>query len=250
MVSQFIRAGLAVAALGISAARAELTWLTDYDAAVKQARDEGKVVLINFTGSDWCGWCIKLKGEVFDTADFASFASANLVLLEVDFPRRKPQSAAQRKANEALQEKFRVQGYPTLAVVNSGGRQLAELGYVEGGPAAFIGELKKTRGVSWKNAGNAPSSAGNKPAAGEAPLFGGQTFPAKRYDELKLTGLSGTATRRFAIVNNQTFAPGESARVRLKDGEVKLLCKEIRARSAIVLIEGTTEPKELFLDGN
>jgi hypothetical protein len=70
----------------------------------------------------------------------------------------------------------------------------------------------------------------------------------KRYDDLKLTGLSGTATRRFAIVNNRTFAPGETARVKLKDVEVKLLCKEIRERSVIVQLEGDTETRELFLN--
>jgi RNase P subunit RPR2 len=70
----------------------------------------------------------------------------------------------------------------------------------------------------------------------------------KRYEDLKLTGLSGTAKRRFAIVNNQTFTPGETARVKLKDGMVTVTCKEIRDRSVLVQVEGTKEAQELFLN--
>src|SRR5690242_722587 len=78
---------------------AETEWLTDVPAAIARAKSEHKVVLLDFTGSDWCPWCIKLKGEVFETPEFAAFAKENLVLVEVDFPHSKPQSAEQKQAN-------------------------------------------------------------------------------------------------------------------------------------------------------
>jgi thioredoxin-related protein len=234
--------------LGSLAGRAELNWLTDYDAALKQARTEGKLVLIDFTGSDWCIWCIKLKREVFDTREFGAFANANLVLLEVDFPRRKAQTEQQRAKNSVLQSRYGVEGYPTVIVANPDGHPLAQLGYEAGGPKAFIDGLKKIPSFSWKDgvAPNAPALA----AKPDEPLWGGITFPPKRYDELKLTGLSGTATRRFAIINNQTFAAGETARVKLQGGDVKVLCKEIRAKSVLVQVEGAIEAKELVLGAN
>src|SRR5580765_2149435 len=70
------------------------SWLTDLNAGQAQAQKEGKFVLVNFTGSDWCPWCIKLRQEVFTQPEFESFASKNLVLVEIDFPKRTPQSAA------------------------------------------------------------------------------------------------------------------------------------------------------------
>src|SRR5436189_5296715 len=119
MHSRFIRTTLFAFFWGLVACRAELSWLTDYNAGLKQARDEGKPMLINFTGSDWCGWCIKLKGEVFDQPEFEAFAKANLVLLEVDFPKGKAMSDAQRIANEKLGRRFSVEGLPTIFLVSS-----------------------------------------------------------------------------------------------------------------------------------
>jgi len=237
------------------AGRAELNWLTDYNAAIKQAKDENKPVLIDFTGSDWCGWCIKLKAEVFDQPEFEAFAKANLVLLEVDFPKGKAISAAQRTANEKLAGRFSVEGFPTIFLVSPQQRPLAHLGYEAGGPGNFINTLKKVSAVSWKEYQVPPRTGGTtgpkpKAATPDEPLWGGVVFPPKRYDELKLTGLSGAAARRLAIVNNQTLAAGETARVKLQGGEVKVFCKEIRAKSVIVQVEGAREAKELFLEVN
>lgn len=133
-------------ALATGVAAADLVWLTDLDKAQAQAKAEGKLVFINFTGSDWCGWCIKLKKEVFDTREFADYAKTNLVLVEVDFPNRKPQSAELKKANAALQKKFRVRGFPTLIVLDANGRTLWEqAGYMAGGPKAWIAKLDELK---------------------------------------------------------------------------------------------------------
>src|SRR5690348_11884172 len=77
-------------------------WLTDLPAAQAAAKAEKKIVLINFTGSDWCGWCIRLRNEVFSQPQFDSFAKDHLVLVETDFPRRKSQSPEVKRANAAL----------------------------------------------------------------------------------------------------------------------------------------------------
>ena len=120
-------------------------WTTDYKAALQQAEKDNKLVLVDFTGSDWCGWCIKLDKEVFSKSDFKSYAKKNLVLLKIDFPRSKAQSAALKQQNQDLSKQFNIQGYPTVVVLDPKGQKVGELGYMEGGPKAFIGELDKIK---------------------------------------------------------------------------------------------------------
>src|SRR5438552_7159697 len=91
----------ALLALAGSSARAA-EWLTDLPAAQAAAKAENKIVLLDFTGSDWCGWCIRLRNEVFSKPEFDAYANDNLVLVEVDFPRQKSQSAALKQANRVL----------------------------------------------------------------------------------------------------------------------------------------------------
>jgi thioredoxin-related protein len=122
----------------------EDAWLTDMAKALEKAKAEKKAVLINFTGSDWCGFCIKLDKEVFATGEFAEYAKKNLVLVKADFPRSKPLPAEQKKANENLQKQYAepFEGYPTIVLVGSNGKKLGEIvGYGGGGPKAFIGEV-------------------------------------------------------------------------------------------------------------
>ena len=103
------------------------------------------MVLLDFTGSDWCGWCKRLNKEIFQTPEFTEYAQKRLELVEVDFPHRKKLPAELVKANDALQSKYQVRGYPTLIILNSAGKKIGELGYQEGGPKAFIAELEKLR---------------------------------------------------------------------------------------------------------
>ena len=134
---------VACAALALSSARAEATWLTDFPKAQEEAKASHKLLLLNFTGSDWCGWCMRLEAEVFSKPEFADYAKQNLVLVTVDFPRTKPLSNEVRSQNRALAEKYGVEGFPTIVVLNGEGKPLGALGYEPGGPGAFIGELKK-----------------------------------------------------------------------------------------------------------
>ena len=131
-----------VAALSVATAA---EWQTDLPKAQAQAKKENKLVLLDFTGSDWCGWCIKLKQEVFDTQEFKDYADKNLVLVEVDFPRKKEQSAELKKANQALQAKYKIRGYPTIIVLDGDGKQVGELGYMKGGPKPFLAEVAKLK---------------------------------------------------------------------------------------------------------
>src|SRR5205823_6632614 len=116
---------------------------TDVPKAVEKAKAEKKLVMLDFTGSDWCGWCIKLHKEVFSKPEFAEYAKKSLVLVEVDFPRTKKQTAELKKANEHLMEKYKVEGFPTIIVLNGEGKKVGETGYVEGGPKAWLAEFEK-----------------------------------------------------------------------------------------------------------
>jgi len=118
-------------------------WLTDYEAALRKAKAEDKPILLDFTGSDWCGWCIKLKKEVFDQPAFKKFAADNLVLVELDFPMRKPQSPSLKAQNRKLQTQFRIEGYPTIVLLDSSGKEIARTGYRSGGAEAYIKHLQE-----------------------------------------------------------------------------------------------------------
>ncbi len=121
-------------------------WLTDYKKAQQEAKANNKLVLLDFTGSDWCGCCIQLDREVYSQPQFKDYASKTLVLLEVDFPRQKVQSPETRKQNQELAQQYQVEGFPTIVVLNGDGRKLWQYdGYFADGPAAFIAQLEKLR---------------------------------------------------------------------------------------------------------
>jgi thiol-disulfide isomerase/thioredoxin len=118
----------------------DLSWGTDFPQALNQAQSENKPVLLDFTGSDWCPWCIKFDQEVLSTGQFAAYAGTRLVKL--DFPRHTQQDPALKQANQELYQRFNVDGYPTYILLDSSGKELGrQVGYRPGGPDAFIKEL-------------------------------------------------------------------------------------------------------------
>ncbi len=119
-------------------------WTEDVAQAQRIARDHDRPLLLDFTGSDWCGWCKKLDAEIFSTEQFKDYAKANLVLVAVDFPKAKPQSNAVKARNMQLAQKYRVEGFPTLVVVSADGKELGRTGYAKGGPEPFVENLKAT----------------------------------------------------------------------------------------------------------
>jgi len=99
-------------------AQEDLTWHTDMSKASELSMKEKKPLMLFFTGSDWCGWCIRLQNEVFKKEDFAKWAKENVILVELDFPKRTPQDDAIKMQNAQLQQIFQVRGYPTIWIVN------------------------------------------------------------------------------------------------------------------------------------
>jgi thioredoxin-related protein len=93
-------------------------WLTNIDEAYAVSQQTGKPILANFTGSDWCGWCKKLTADVFIHNEFKTWADKNVVLLELDYPRRKTLPSHIQAQNSNLQQAFQVQGYPTVWLFN------------------------------------------------------------------------------------------------------------------------------------
>ena len=145
---KFLRVTLLTALLSLFTAAgfgADAAWLTDYKKAQEQARADKKLLLLDFTGSDWCGWCMRLKKEVFSQPQFQEYASKNLVLMEVDFPRGKSQAAALQTQNMQLAEHYAIAGFPTIIVLNGDGKKVGELGYMPGGATEFIAQLEKLR---------------------------------------------------------------------------------------------------------
>ncbi len=124
----------------------ELVWYSDVEEAVKISEQSKKPLLFFFTGSDWCGWCIRLQTEVFKTPEFTKWASEKVILVELDYPRRKALPEKIQKQNSELQSFFQVSGYPTVWLLSANktadGKinftQLGRTGYVQGGPTAWL----------------------------------------------------------------------------------------------------------------
>jgi thioredoxin-related protein len=119
------------------------TWLTDFAAAKQQAASENKKLLLDFTGSDWCGYCKLLDAEVLSTQAFKDFAR-DYVLVRIDFPRSTELPPALKQQNDALAQQFQVGGFPTLLVMDSSGREITrQSGYQPGsGPQAYLAQFK------------------------------------------------------------------------------------------------------------
>jgi thioredoxin-related protein len=125
--------------LGLHAAVAgDAGWLTNYKQALEVAAKENRIILLDFTGSDWCPPCMKLHEDIFAQPAFAAYAKDNLVAVELDFPRRKELDPAVAAQNKDLAEKFNVEGFPTLILLSPEGKELARrVGYFPGGVEAL-----------------------------------------------------------------------------------------------------------------
>jgi len=123
----------------------ELKWHTNVKEAISIGNKEHKPLMMFFTGSDWCGWCIRLQKEVLLTPEFAKWATDNVILVELDYPRRTPQTPEIKKQNNELQQAFAIQGFPTIHFANGADvdgkvnfEGLGSTGYVAGGPVAWL----------------------------------------------------------------------------------------------------------------
>lgn len=123
-------------------------WEDSYEKGLQQAKTEKKIALVDFTGSDWCSWCMKLDKEVFSQAKFKEYAKQNLVLIEVDFPQIKPLPRPKQKKHDELAKQYEITGYPSVIVLDADGKKLGKLGYMPGGPEAFIAAIEKLKGAT------------------------------------------------------------------------------------------------------
>ena len=125
---------------------AESPWNTDYKKAQEAAKASHKLVLLNFTGSDWCGYCIQMDRAILSQPQFKDYADKNLVLVELDFPLRKAQPLETRKQNQELAEQYQIEGFPTVVVLNGEGKMVWRYeGLYMGGLASFLAELDRVR---------------------------------------------------------------------------------------------------------
>ena len=203
----------------------EAEWLTDVHAALDKAAAEHKFVLLDFTGSDWCGWCKKLKAEVFDQPEFIAFAKDNLVLVEVDFPHQKQLSPAQKgKANDTLFARaYKIQGYPTIILCDSTSKVVGQTGYKAGGPKVYIEHLQQILGLK-PSAGVAKADEPDEPRR-PPPVFV-PLAPARPTYYAALASRAPPALPA-AQINNETFmvgdTPGSASR---HSPRAAVVCKE------------------------
>ncbi|MFU8847383.1 MAG: thioredoxin family protein [Opitutales bacterium] len=132
----------AIASYAESTGDAESAWMTDLEAAKAIAKAENKPMLVDFTGSDWCMWCIRLDEEVFSKQAFKDFAKENLILVEIDFPRKKTQSDELKEKNQALAQKYGIRGFPTILILDAEGKVIERTGYRRGGPEKYVEHLQ------------------------------------------------------------------------------------------------------------
>ncbi len=145
-MKKLIAVGALLTCLGAPAMAGGEGWTSDFEAAKKQAVEGKMDLLIDFTGSDWCSWCVTLNEEVFSQDAFKSGVKDKFVLVELDFPRDQSKITPETKAkNEELQKKFQIQGFPTIVLTDAGGRPYATTGYEKGGAEKYIEHLNELR---------------------------------------------------------------------------------------------------------
>ncbi len=235
-----------VIAIFTGRAVAGIDWTTDPESAQQRARKENKFVLFYFTEPDYCGNCVKMKTEVLDQPEFAAFAAVNLVPVELDFPHDNPLPPEKQKVNQQLAQILHVESFPQVVILDVTGHVAGHGTYGPGGARAYIADLEKIPGMKHVDL---DSIAPQEPAA-EAPRQPANFVPIApaaevRYTQLSLKAVSGPKNRRMALINNETLMAGESAKVKLLDARVLVVCKEIRDDSVLITADG--KPMELKL---
>lgn len=121
----------------------ELNWHTNYKESIDLAKKESKPLFIYFTGSDWCGWCLKIQKEILGTPEFKELVNDKFVFVEIDFPLKKAMTPELFKQNEELKKNFKIEGVPTIILLSPEGKEIAILHYREGGGKAYAEYLLK-----------------------------------------------------------------------------------------------------------
>ncbi|MBO45875.1 MAG: hypothetical protein CMJ96_03170 [Planctomycetes bacterium] len=132
-------------------------WYDDFDKATAAAKAEGKNLLVDFTGSDWCGWCIRLHDEVFQFDAFLDAAKKEYILVALDFPQDEAIKAKvpNPERNDELNNKYGIRGYPTILLMNAEGEVFGRTGYQEGGPEKYVAHMEEIAEAGRKGLANA-----------------------------------------------------------------------------------------------
>ncbi len=146
-LSRTLTTAAAAAVLAAPAFAGGENWTDNYAQAQDTAAAEGKDLLLDFTGSDWCGWCIRLNEEVFSHDEFKQFAAENFVLVELDYPSQKQLSEEVVAQNAELKEQFAIEGYPTIFLTDAHGLPYAQTGYQAGGPEVYVAHLQELQAI-------------------------------------------------------------------------------------------------------
>lgn len=241
-----ITAATAMLAIHCSAiATADELWTSDFAAAKKTAAETKKSMLVDFTGSDWCGFCIALDKEVFSKDEFKKLAAEKFVPVTIDFPQDKSKmSEATTKQNDELQEKYEVEGYPTILLTDETGKPFAATGYRKGGAEPYVKHLnellasREKRDKAFKTAADATGvdkakalleglNAMELSDSLRAKFYGKEIEEIKKADPDDATGF-GKAQKlkeRFAKFETDLGELGEKSDM---DGAMALVEKELK----------------------
>jgi len=140
---------LIIASIMALAATLPMEWKLNFSEAKSEAQTAHKMILLNFSGSDWCGPCIKLKHEVFESPEFEQFASESLVLVRADFPRQKKNQLPKDQVaqNEILADKYNKKGiFPLTVLIDNTGKIIKEWEGYQVSPAAFLADVRNSSG--------------------------------------------------------------------------------------------------------
>ncbi|HWD20106.1 MAG TPA: thioredoxin fold domain-containing protein [Verrucomicrobiae bacterium] len=186
--------------------------------ALEKAAQEKKLVLLDFTGSDWCGWCMKLDAEALGKPEFLDYASKYLVTLVVDFPQRRELAGDLKAANRAMKSKFGVSGFPTLVLLSPAGKVVwRQEGYVEGGPYGVIAPINRARmALGLPAPATAVATVPSQPAPMPSPNVAVAKPPVALHgaanDAPKLQGILYARANPSVVLGGHQCSEGESVR--------------------------------------
>lgn len=120
----------------------QIKWFSNLEDALAEAEISQLPIFIDFTGSDWCGWCFKLEEEVFSKQDFINYVSENLIMVKLDYPKRIEQTFETKQYNNEIASKFGIRGFPTILLLDENGKEISRTGYQPGGAMNYISHIK------------------------------------------------------------------------------------------------------------
>jgi thioredoxin-related protein len=159
-MSKALSTPLLLSCLLVAVGQAAEGWTSDFPSAQRRAKSEGRTVLLDFTGSDWCAGCRRSRTKVLEKPEFLAYAAKHLVLVEVDFPERKPQDEALKRQNAELERRYQVKGYPAFVLVDPDGEVLGRHDSLLEDPTEFLRQLD-----TWRKPRPKPTEPSNPPGS-------------------------------------------------------------------------------------